>query len=121
MAQRAQGWYRDPFGIHEDRYFSDGLPTKLVRDDGTESYDPPPDRAVPDALTSAEGVASPDGVTSADRRTSADALTPAESPDAAEADQSDLRRADDAAEQPAYRTARAIQIVLDIFSARGHV
>jgi hypothetical protein len=39
---KAQGWYRDPYGMHEDRYFSDGQPTKLVRDGGTESYDPPP-------------------------------------------------------------------------------
>ena len=39
---KAQGWYRDPYGVHEDRYFSDGKPTKLVRDDSTECYDPPP-------------------------------------------------------------------------------
>ena len=38
----AQGWYRDPYKVHEDRYFSDGQPTKLVRDGGAESYDPPP-------------------------------------------------------------------------------
>jgi hypothetical protein len=29
---KAQGWYRDPYLVHEDRYFSDGQPTKLVRD-----------------------------------------------------------------------------------------
>ena len=39
---RAQGWYRDPYGVHEDRYFSDGHPTKLVRDGLAECYDPPP-------------------------------------------------------------------------------
>jgi hypothetical protein len=44
----AQGWYRDPYGIHQDRYFSAGVPTKLVRNDGRESYDPPPDKPVPD-------------------------------------------------------------------------
>ena len=38
------GWYRDPFQEHEDRYFSEGKPTKLVRDSGRESFDPPPDR-----------------------------------------------------------------------------
>jgi hypothetical protein len=38
----AQGWYRDPYLVHEDRYFSAGEPTKLVRDCGIESYDPPP-------------------------------------------------------------------------------
>jgi hypothetical protein len=39
----AQGWYRDPYLVHEDRYFSAGQPTKLVRDGGIEDYDPPPD------------------------------------------------------------------------------
>ena len=39
---KAQGWFRDPYRVHEDRYFSDGRPTKLVRDDGVECYDPPP-------------------------------------------------------------------------------
>jgi hypothetical protein len=38
----AQGWYRDPYLVHEDRYFSAGQPTKLVRDGGIEAYDPPP-------------------------------------------------------------------------------
>jgi hypothetical protein len=28
--------------VHEDRYFSDGRPTKLVRDEDAELYDPPP-------------------------------------------------------------------------------
>ena len=37
------GWHRDPYAIHEERWISgDGLPTKLVRDGGYESYDPPP-------------------------------------------------------------------------------
>jgi len=39
---RQRGWFRDPFGCHEDRYISMGRPTKLVRDGGVESYDPPP-------------------------------------------------------------------------------
>jgi hypothetical protein len=39
---QTRGWYRDPFGRHQDRYFSEGSPTKLVRDAGVESYDPPP-------------------------------------------------------------------------------
>jgi len=38
----AQGWYRDPYLVHEDRWFSAGQPTKLVRDSGIETYDPPP-------------------------------------------------------------------------------
>ena len=39
---RAQGWYRDPYGRHEDRWISDGRPTDLVRDKGAESYDHSP-------------------------------------------------------------------------------
>lgn len=26
-AVKAQGWYRDPYRLHEDRYFSDGQPS----------------------------------------------------------------------------------------------
>lgn len=37
-----EGWYRDPFGIHEDRWISDGRPTRLVRDAGVEASDEPP-------------------------------------------------------------------------------
>ena len=37
-----QGWFHDPYGIHGDRWFSDGKATRLVRDMGTESYDDPP-------------------------------------------------------------------------------
>lgn len=40
-----QGWQADPFGLHEERYFSAGQPTKLVRDGGTETYDEPPAEA----------------------------------------------------------------------------
>jgi hypothetical protein len=44
----AWGFHPDPFRIHQERYLSaEGLPTKLVRDDGIESYDPPPEVAVP--------------------------------------------------------------------------
>jgi hypothetical protein len=39
---RSQGWYRDPYGNHDDRWFSGGRPTNLVRDHGSESYDAPP-------------------------------------------------------------------------------
>jgi hypothetical protein len=38
----AEGWYRDPYGLHGDRWFSDGRPTNLVRDQGIESQDEPP-------------------------------------------------------------------------------
>jgi hypothetical protein len=38
----AEGWYRDPYGSHQDRWFSDGRATFLVRDEGVESHDEPP-------------------------------------------------------------------------------
>jgi hypothetical protein len=34
-----KGWSTDPSGRHQERYFSDGQPTGLVRDVGHESYD----------------------------------------------------------------------------------
>jgi hypothetical protein len=44
MAEVLKGWHPDPFGIHELRYFSmDGRPSRLVRDDGVQSSDPPPE------------------------------------------------------------------------------
>ncbi len=37
-----EGWYLDPYGIHEARWFSDGTPTFLVRDGHQEAHDAPP-------------------------------------------------------------------------------
>ena len=37
-----EGWYTDPYGQHERRWFSEGSPTKLVSDNGIVSNDPPP-------------------------------------------------------------------------------
>jgi hypothetical protein len=42
----AEGWYEDPFEIHEYRWFSAGRPTGLVKDGRTEATDPPPDTEV---------------------------------------------------------------------------
>jgi hypothetical protein len=36
------GWHPDPFGVHMERYFNRGEPTRLVRNQGTASYDDPP-------------------------------------------------------------------------------
>ena len=36
------GWYRDPFGVHEMRYYADGAPTGHVADGGVVTYDLPP-------------------------------------------------------------------------------
>jgi hypothetical protein len=42
VTMNAEGWYQDPYKVHEDRWYSDGTPTALVRDSGVESKDPPP-------------------------------------------------------------------------------
>jgi hypothetical protein len=42
-SRELQGWHPDPFGLHEMRYFSVGIPTKLVRDGRVEAYHEPPD------------------------------------------------------------------------------
>jgi hypothetical protein len=74
MRATAQGWFLDPYEVHEDRYFSDGRPTKLVRDGGVESYDlPPADRELPDP----------------------ESLVEAPARGAQSADAADMRRADD--------------------------
>ena len=39
---REEGWYTDPYELHGGRWFSDGVPTKLVSDNGIASNDPPP-------------------------------------------------------------------------------
>jgi YD repeat-containing protein len=36
------GWQADPYGQHETRYFSQGQPTRLVRDGDRETYDEVP-------------------------------------------------------------------------------
>jgi hypothetical protein len=39
-----EGWFTDPYLLHEERWLSNGRPTKLVKDGGIESFDQPPDR-----------------------------------------------------------------------------
>jgi hypothetical protein len=43
----AEGWYRDPSGSHEQRWFSAGKPTDLIRDGAVEGHDPYPADAPP--------------------------------------------------------------------------
>lgn len=38
-----EGWYKDPYGLHMDRWYSDGKPTALVRDGDRELKDPAPE------------------------------------------------------------------------------
>jgi hypothetical protein len=37
-----EGWFLDPFHVHEARWFSAGVPTSLVRDGGQDARDDPP-------------------------------------------------------------------------------
>jgi len=37
-----EGWYVDPYRVHEAHWISAGTPTALVRDGDVESQDPPP-------------------------------------------------------------------------------
>jgi hypothetical protein len=92
MKLAVQGWYRDPYAIHEDRYFSEGSPTKLVRDGGQESYDPPPDRPRPEGE-----------------------LVPAESSSDSRTRGQDLRRADEACAGPPFDPAKGVRAVWDVF------
>ena len=56
MGAGQQGWFRDPFGLHEERYFSAGRPTKLVRDGQVEHFDAPPSTtSEPAAAVAGEG------------------------------------------------------------------
>jgi hypothetical protein len=43
LEETEEGWYTDPYSRHAARWFSEGKPTKLVRDGVVESYDEPPD------------------------------------------------------------------------------
>ena len=61
MLMQAEGWYRNPYGRHEDRWFSGGRPTSLVRDQDTESTDEPPPGDPPLPLTPVPERELPDG------------------------------------------------------------
>jgi hypothetical protein len=58
----AEGWYLDPYGLHEERWYSAGTPTSLVRDARVESKDPPPPHPPETStLTRKESAASANG------------------------------------------------------------
>jgi hypothetical protein len=80
-----EGWYQDPYGVHEARWFSDGAATKLVRDGDTESSDPAPTSPPP-----APPVPLPTVVSGPSDLLRADAA------EAGPGGPSDMRRADDA-------------------------
>jgi hypothetical protein len=53
------GWYQDPTGRHQERYFnSDGIPTQFVRNQGSESWDDGPASPVDAPAASQRPVAS---------------------------------------------------------------
>lgn len=56
-----EGWFLDPFGLHVDRWFSDGVPTKLVTDGDVTSHDPPPSAEVAEPLLRSPETESVDG------------------------------------------------------------
>jgi hypothetical protein len=43
VGQKTEGWYPDPYQIHDDRWMPVDQPAKLVRGGQTESYDEPAD------------------------------------------------------------------------------
>jgi hypothetical protein len=94
VKQDAQGWYRDPYGLHADRYLSAGVATKLVRDDGLESYDEPPARPLPETQ-----------------------LVPATSAADEDSHGSDLRRADEASNGDPYSAEAAKRAAFDVMDS----
>ncbi len=64
MNPAQEGWYSDPWGRHEARWISGGVPSKLVRDGDQESYDDLPDSPPTHAWAQIEPL--PGSVTAAD-------------------------------------------------------
>jgi hypothetical protein len=56
-----EGWYSDPYGLHDARWYSVGRPTALVRDGRTEGKDPPPDGPPPHPPEPLPQAEAPDG------------------------------------------------------------
>jgi hypothetical protein len=57
-----EGWYLDPFRAHAARWFSDGTPTPLVRDEaGNEFRDDPPSTTFEGRLQPVPETAASDG------------------------------------------------------------
>jgi hypothetical protein len=89
-----EGWYSDPYALHEARWMSQGTPTPLVRDGKTEGHDPAPDEPF--------------------------RVTPVRLGDDAEPNAgSDLRRADDAERSGPYDAQKAARAAFDVFDQSG--
>lgn len=92
--QSYEGWFTDPYAIHEERWLSCGRATKLVRDGGVESYDEAPSGApsvVPERIEA--------------RPTATNGR--------------DLVRSDDAARSDAYDSRSQAMEALDSFAQSG--
>ena len=61
MDDSLEGWYTDPYALHEARWMSQGTATALVRDGEVEGHDPPPDGPFTATPTSLSGEGAPDG------------------------------------------------------------
>jgi hypothetical protein len=100
----AEGWYHDPYHLHQHRWFSNGAPTGLVRDGSVESHEEPPPIPFDGPLLEVEG---PEVSFGSDLRRA----------DEAEADDrdmaSDLRRADEAEADGPFDPRAAADVVLD--------
>ena len=72
----AEGWYSDPYGLHEQRWFSRGRPSRLVRDGLVETDDPPPDRPFDGPLSPAPTADAPGGGSDLRRADEAEAADP---------------------------------------------
>jgi hypothetical protein len=71
----AEGWYEDPYRVHEYRWFSVGKPSSLVRDGLTESNEPPPVEPYAGVLVP-EGGGTRSGANGADFRRAGDGRKP---------------------------------------------
>jgi hypothetical protein len=90
---KPEGWYYDPFGRHQHRWFSEGTATSLVRDAGVEARDEPPGDSL--AQSGPEPI----------------------DPGAGEA--SDLRRADDSTQPAEFDSDAALFAGLDAAAQQG--
>lgn len=90
MDKNLEGWYTDPYALHDARWMSEGTPTALVRDGTTDGHDPVPDGS--------------------------STVTPVRLGDESEAnDGADLRRADDVERLDKYDSKKAERAALDAF------
>jgi hypothetical protein len=61
ILHEAEGWYLDPYGRHEQRWFSAGEATALVRDGEVDGNDAPPPEPITTPLQRPAEVGRPTG------------------------------------------------------------